>query len=249
MAMIRRHDARHGDLRPQSRIGLGLGERLLQKPLRRFQIMIHIPAQLQQHFRTLGTRLQVLEKLLEDRTLSLRVAVGGVLAGCETLPAAPDAAAGSGRRQRDGKLGEFRCRPRRATRGRSHGSGLQFVGHPRRRPVRAESKMLGALLRVADELREAAMQRSPSTRVELRLDTRCKQGVAEADTLLVQLHDRRGLGRAKPPAYRRPLRRNRFDDRDRRLAEQRNGLEHLTNVRGQCREARRNEVGERRGDG
>ena len=171
MAMKRRIDTRYDDLRPQSRIGLGLDERLLQKPLRPFQIVIHRLAEPQQDLRTLGTRRQLLEQLLEDRTLSLRVAVREVMAGREQLPAAPDAAAGSGRRQRDGELGEFRCRPRRATRGRSHGSGLQFVGDPRRGPVRAESKMPGALLRVADELREAAMQRSPPTRVELRLDT------------------------------------------------------------------------------
>ena len=204
MAMKRRIDTRYDDLRPQSRIGLGLEERLLQEPLQLFQIVIHRLAKLEQDLRPLGTRLQLLEQLLEDRSVSVRVAVREVMAGREELPAAANATAGSGRRQRDGKLGEFRCRPRRATRGRSHGSGLQFAGDPRGGPVRAESKMPGALLRVADEFREPAMQRSPPARVELRLDPRRQQGVAEAHTLLVHLHDRCGLGGAQAPTHRSP---------------------------------------------
>ena len=179
-------------------------------------------------------------------TRPLRVPAREVMVGREQLPAAPDRAAGIARRERDRQLGQLRCRPRSATRGRSRRSGLQFVGDLGRRPVRAESKMPGALLRIADQLREPAMQRSPPARVELRLDARRQQGVAETNTLVVQLQDRRSLGCAKPPAHRRRVGCRRLDDRDRRLAEQRDRLEHLANILRQRRQPRRDEIGERR---
>ena len=109
--------------------------------------------------------------------------------------------------------------------------------------------MPGALLGVADQLREAAMERSPPARVELRLDARGQQRVAETNTLVVQLQDRRSLRRAKPPEHRRRVGGHGLDDRDRRLAEQRNGLEHLANLLRQRRQPRRDELGERRGNG
>ena len=106
--------------------------------------------------------------------------------------------------------------------------------------------MPGALLGIADQLREPAMERSPPARVELRLDARSQQGVAEANTLVIELQDRRSLCCAKPPAHCRGVGCHRLDDRDRGLAEQRNRLEHLANLLRQRRQPRRDETGERR---
>ena len=171
------------------------------------------------------------------------------MVGREQLPTAADGAAGSGRRERDRELGQLGGRPRRATRGRDRGRGLQRVGDPGRRPARAERKMPGALLGVVDQLRQAAMQRSPPARVELRLDARRQQGVAEADALVVQLHDRRCLGRAKPPGTVAASDATASTIETVGSLEQRNRLEHLANLLGQRRQARRDQPGERRGNG
>src|SRR5437660_6837791 len=113
-----------------------------------------------------------------------------VIVGREKLPTAPDWAGSIGRRERDRELGQLRSCARCATRRRGGRSNLQLVGDDGRRPVRAQSKVPGALLGVTDQLREAAMERPPPARVDLQLDARGQQRVAETNTLVVQLQDR-----------------------------------------------------------
>ena len=215
----RRQDARHDDLRLQPRIALGLDERLLEEALRFLEIVGRALAEPPQHGRAFRTGLQLLEQRLEDRTRSLNVAARVVMVGREQLPAAPEAIGSIGRREPDREFGELSGRPRCATQGCGGGRKLQLVGDFGRRSVRAESKVPGALLRVADQLCKAAMKRSPPTRLELRFDTRRQQRVAETNTLVVQLHDPRSLRRPKTPEHRRWIGRHGLDERDRRLAE------------------------------
>ena len=191
-------------------IGLGLEERLLEESLRSLEVVERGLSEPSQHARALNTRWQLLEQRLEDRTQPLHVAARVVMVGREQLAAEEDAVASRGRRERERKLGQLGGRPRCATRGRGSRSSLELVGDPGRRPVRAQSEMPRALLGVADELRETAMERSPPPRVELRLDLRGQQGMAKTNALVVvQLQDPNGLALHEavraPSSVRRPL--------------------------------------------
>jgi hypothetical protein len=93
------------------------------------------------------------------------------------------------------------------------------------------------------------MERSPPARVELRLDASGEQRVAEANAFVVQLEDCRSHRRAEARGHRRRVGCDGLDERDRRLAQQRNGLEHLADAFRQGREARRDELGQRARNG
>ena len=75
------------------------------------------------------------------------------------------------------------------------------------------------LLRIADQLCEPAVERSAPAGVEFRLDACSQKGVAETNTLIIELNDRRSLRDAKPPAHGGGVGCHGLDDRDRRLAE------------------------------
>ena len=167
-----------------------------------------------------------------------------MMVGCEKLAAAQDLPAGIAWRERNREVRQLGCRRRSTTQGRDRRGGLQLVGDLGRRPARAQSKMPGALLGIADQLREPALERSPPAGVELPLDARSQQGVAEPNMLVIELQDRRSLCCAKPPAHCGGVGCHRLDDRDRGLAEQRNGLEHLANILRQPRQPRRDKTGE-----
>ena len=219
MAKKRRQHSRHDDLRPQPRIGLGLDERPLEESLGPLEVVTRALAEPPQHRRAFGTGFQLVEQRLEDLTRSHGVAARVVMVGREQPPTAQNLPAGSGRRERDRERGQLGCRPRSPTQGRDRRGALQFVGDCGRRAARAESKVPGALLGIADQLGEPAMQRSPPERIELGLDARGQQGVAETNTLVIKLEDRRGRRGAKPPTHCRGVGCHCLDDRDRGLPE------------------------------
>ena len=109
--------------------------------------------------------------------------------------------------------------------------------------------MPSALLWVADQLGQAAMERAPPVTVELGLDPGRQEGVAETHALVAQVHDPRSLRRPQPSQHRGRIGGHRLDDRNGRLAEQRNRLEHLANRSRQHGQTRRDQAAERAGNG
>ena len=249
VAKERRRHSGPDDLGLEPSIGLGLDERLLEESLRSLEVVERGLSEPSQHARAFNTRWQLLDERLEDRTQPLHVPARVVLVGGEQLAAEEDAVGSRGRRERERKLGQLGGRPRCATRGRDSRSSLELVGDPGRRPVRAQREVPRALLDVADELRETAMEQPPPPRLELRLDLRGQQWMAKTNALVVvQLQDPNGLRFTKAFEHRCRVGGHCLDDGDGRLAEQRDGLECLANVLRQRREPCGDKPAERRGN-
>ena len=75
------------------------------------------------------------------------------------------------------------------------------------------------LLGITDQLGKPAVKPSPAAGVELRLDACSQKGVAETNTLVIELNYPRRFRSSKPPAHGRGVGCHALNDRDSRLAE------------------------------
>ena len=225
------------DLRTPHVVVGRLDEGVLEQRDRRTQVgTILPPGEGREDVRALDTGVRLREERLEDRARPLAVAGEEVELGRAEPPAA-GARVIVHRRELGGRLEDPRRGRGRAAGRRAICSAVESRGDPCVGAVGREREVACALLDVANDLGEDAVDRAPAEGRRLLVTDRGQQLLREADATGLDRDHAFALRLLQPLEDLRPIAVNRGDDVDRRTSRGSDRQEDVTRLRGQTGKA------------